>query len=278
MGRILLPAIAGLLFLLVICDDGQARGGWRRGGGWSQPASMPVVTVQPRPVVDHRDRLVDGSAGYNADLITDLPQAAEERLYLTLTTSSPPTSRDAELFAWFSRDPRLVHFRSQTHFNHYTTASPHYRERLYKSYGTAVPIVTLQKPDGEILLHVYSGPDGKMPATSGELADMINASVQQRYAPPSFSHVEGSSGPTIIRETDCPDDSCQPVPDLGPATPIDQVAPQPDGGSGWGLVGVIVAGLVFCGLVLVIGLGGTYIAARQPATDDGGILPPPTDS
>ena len=213
--------------------------------GWEDYV-RPIGGMGPSgQYVDHRDRKVDGSYGYNADLVTDLPQAGEQKLYLTLTTADPPTARDQQVAEWFRTDSRLVHFRVQTHFNWYTTANPHYRERLYKSYGSGVPIVTLQKPDGEILFHAHSGTGGRMPATSGELADMINAAVQQKYAPPDFSHLEGAGGPAFIREGDCPDGSCDPAP-LGPATPIDQVTavehPAADRAGAYGMESILVDG------------------------------------
>ncbi|HEX5106211.1 MAG TPA: hypothetical protein VFV87_20470, partial [Pirellulaceae bacterium] len=119
--------LCSLLAVMAIAPLAQARG---RRSGWSEESHQPKLELTEVQYTDHRDRKVDGSAGYNADLVTDLPQASEQKLYLTLTTAAQPTQRDLQVAEWFATDPRLVHFRTQTHWNWYDTANPHYRERL----------------------------------------------------------------------------------------------------------------------------------------------------
>lgn len=270
------------LSLMAIGSPVEARG--RRGGYQTsenqvahEPGMAPIAKIT---FVDHRDRKVDGAAGYNADLVTDLPQAPEEKLHLTLITNDPPTQRDLEVAQWFKTDPRLVHFRLQSHWNWYPTSDPHYRERLLATYGNAAPLVMLQLPDNdgdghsEAIFNARSGPDGRLPRTSGELADMINAAVQKRYAPPNFSHVAGAQQSAIIRESDCPDGSCTP-PSLGPSQPVPQVTPTPplEQGLQGLLVLLAIAAVLGCLLIAaIVAVVITFYAFRQPAADDS-ILP-----
>jgi hypothetical protein len=261
--------------LVVCCVSNDAEAGRFRSRGWNGEEATPQLQVTPTQFVDHRNRKVDGSAGYNADLVTDLPQGAGEKLHLTLVTADPPTQRDIEVAEWFRSDPRLVHFRSQSHWNWYTTSSPHYRERLYPTYGDAVPLVMFQTPTGEILMNARSGPDGRLPRSSGELADMLNVAAQARFAPPDFAHVQGAQQPAIIREGDCPDGSCTP-PNLGPAQPVPQVVPVPplERGLQMLVVFLVIAGVIGGGLLFVasiVGAGVLLFLRRQPADDS--ILP-----
>jgi hypothetical protein len=260
--------LLALAVVMAIASPAEARV-WRS-RAWSQPTQLAVTPVQYRPATSPLDRKVDGSDHYNADLVTDLPQD-EGKLYLTLIVSEPMDERQQQIAEWFTRDPRLVHFRSQCHWNFYSTTNPHFTDRLYHRVGAAVPIVCMQKPDGEVLLNVTAR---SMPRTAGELADMINDAVQVRYAPPDFRDLAPSNTPTIIRESDCPDDNCPaPSPNVSPPSGpiVPEVLPTPPV-SGL-LVGVVVIGglVIGGGLVLIFGLVvGAMIAfmLRRPSRSE----------
>ncbi len=215
----------------------------------------------------HLDKKVDGSDHYNADMITDLPQGPEEKLYLSLITAEQRSPRDTQVAAWLSTDQRLLHFKGQCHWNWYTSDNPHYREQLRHAVGEATPIVVLQQPDGNVLMKVSAK---TMPRTAGELADMINDAVQVRYAPPDFTDLIPPGGsPAIIREGDCGPDGCPTPPSQTPPSGpfVDDVVPKkPLSDSPFGLLLLIVGGIVGGGgLVLIVGLaiGGLIVGLSR---------------
>lgn len=178
---------------------------------------QPAAAATPPQVAQGRlDRKVDGAQHYNADRVTDLP-TGEQKLYTTVTVSDgwEQDPRQKAIVDWFRTDGRLARLRAQTHFNEYTPSNPHFKERLRASYGDAVPMVTIQQADGQILMHVTAK---SMPHSAGELADLVDDSLAQRYAPPRFA----TSEPQIV--SDCPDDNClpnqpEPEPIVGPVMP-----------------------------------------------------------
>jgi len=234
-----MPRIAVLICLcaaLAAATSSPAEARWRRSMDWQpQPQSqmpMPIVEHAPlelTPVQFSRDRKVDGSTRYNEDRFTDLP-TGDEKLYTTVTVSDgwQGDPRQTALVQWFTADPRLARLKVQTHFNQYTPSNPHWNKRLRPSYGDAVPMVTVQSADGNLLLHLTSQ---SIPSNSGALADMVDDALAQRYAPPRFN----SAVPLIVN--DCPDGQCPPVvqpnteplvgpvmPEVKPNSPAKQIA------------------------------------------------------
>lgn len=171
------------------------------------------------------NKKVDGHVQYNAGRDPEYPTGAD-KLYLSLTVGDDWQQQAAQrnLVAWFNNDARLRKIMAQCHWNFYTTGNPHFQERLMRRVGTAVPIVTLQKPDGEALVNVTAI---SMPGSPGELADMLAAGADQvRDTPPAFAGQQTGGTTPII--ADCPDGNC-PTPSPGPAPDmsdvIDEVIP-----------------------------------------------------
>jgi hypothetical protein len=265
-----MKALAALLLLLVVAApaDAQRR---RYAPSFSAPPAVRYVPLvqqvpvarppaqQPAPQVAQSklDRKVDGSTHYNEDRVTDLP-AGEQKLYTTVTVSDgwQQDPRQKAIVDWFRTDARLVRLRAQTHYNEYTPSNPHFKQRLRASYGDAVPMVTVQQPDGQILLHVTAK---SMPQSPGELADMVDDSLAQKFAPPRFA----TSEPQIV--SDCPDDNCYPdQPDQEPL--IGPVMPEvtPNDVAPWNRV--LTAGAVLAGVALVALVGFELYKSRSTST------------
>jgi hypothetical protein len=172
-------------------------------------AAEDLYADWPRPDVR---RKVGGHEGYNSGRGTYLPSGSG-KLYLTLTVGDNWSldPRQAAVVNWFGANARLLNLQQQTHYNFYTLSNPHFRDQLARYYGTAVPIVTLQRPDGKILLNVTAK---SMPPSGGELADLADDALELSYAAPTF---DGQSQETPIESEaagPCPDD--RPCPPDGP--------------------------------------------------------------
>lgn len=180
---------------------------------------------------DVRDKVVDGNSSvsrYNSGRMADLPTAEADKLYMTLVTADnwQADSRQRQVAGWFHSDPRLVRYKAQMRFNWYTLSNPLYVSRLKRSVGANVPIVTIQRPNGDVLMNVTGL---SMPRTGGELADMIADSLESHFAAPRF---EGQSDFTPIEREQCPDGNCpvQPVvtPDQNVQPLIPEILPKPN--------------------------------------------------
>jgi hypothetical protein len=235
---------AALAAILVVC--------FISGSALAQRRSTYGQYYYPPPA-SRLDRKVDGAGNYNIGRSAEAPSSESEKLFLTLITSDAYQQNDREknLVSWFNFDPRLAKLRGSTRFNWYLNSNPHYRDRLRLKFGEALPIVAIQRPDGEVLLNVTAI---SMPRTSGELADMCDDAVNARYAPPPSGSPAG--GTQIVTDrgalTDCPncpDDHPQPGPDVDqPSDPINEVIPQRVDGTA---VGIAVGAVVLLGFVVL---------------------------
>jgi hypothetical protein len=203
---------------------------------------------------------VDGHDRYNVGRGAYLPQGAG-KLYTSLTLGDdwPSDPRQAAVAAWFEQDRRLLNLKAQTDFNLFTLSNPHFRDQLAKYYGTRVPIVTVQKPDGQILLNIT----GKsMPGTSRELADQIDDALEGLYAAPSFP---GQGVQTPIEQEDCPPDGPCPY---RPVVPVD-VQPQIPEVLPPSRVAQGVAMVVVLLLLVILAIVGAAIWGKKPRDSTG---------
>lgn len=129
----------------------------------------PPQVFHPTPA--RGDVRVDGSSGYNAGQLAALP-TGQQRLFLSLCVADNwrADPRQVEVVNWLLRDGRLVALRQAMHFNFYRASQAAFRDRLMHRAGTAFPVLTVQRPSGELLAVI--GPL-EMPATAGELADLL---------------------------------------------------------------------------------------------------------
>src|SRR4051794_29305111 len=126
-------------------------------GHYYQPAQYyQQPYYQQQPQVNRLDRKVDGSTQYNIGRSAEPPTAEAEKLFFTLVTSDAWQSdaRERQIVSWLNNDPRLAKPRGGTRFNWYVASNPLYRDRLRYKLGEALPILAIQRPDGEVLLNV----------------------------------------------------------------------------------------------------------------------------
>jgi hypothetical protein len=144
-----------------------------------------IAAGQQGPGASRLDRKVDGHNAYNAGRSAEPPTAEADKLHMTLVTSDnyQANQRERNVISWLNYDPRLAKLRAGTRFNWYTASNPHFHDRLRYSLGEALPILAIQKPDGEVLLNVTAI---SMPQTAGELADMADDAVNHRYKAPEL--------------------------------------------------------------------------------------------
>jgi hypothetical protein len=174
------------------------------------------------------DKKVDGHAGYNAGRAAEPPSSESEKLWMFLITSDQwqTNPREKEVVGYF-QNQRLSRVWASTRHQWYTQSNPHYKDRLRAYMGDALPIVCVQRPDGEVLLNVTGL---SMPHSANELADLVDDSINARYAPPTAKSL---TTPTqIVTETgradcpNCPDDRPQPNVNVEPVVqPIPEVLP-----------------------------------------------------
>ena len=198
-----------------------AQYGYSQSAYYSPPARIPAVPAS------RLDRQVDGSHAYNMGRSAEVPTAEASRPFMTLITSDhyQQNQRERDLVSWFNTNPRLAKLRTTCRCNWYTSAYPHFRDQLRLKCGEALPIVAIQRPDGQAILNVTGL---SMPRTSGELADMCDDALNQAYAAPG---PPGQSATTQITD-DCGPD-CNPnytppslEPDDARIEPIPEVIPQ----------------------------------------------------
>jgi len=224
----------------------------------------------PAAAADPLAQKVSGSGPvYNSGRQLYLPQGADRKLYATLTLADDWENdpKQAEAASWIQRDPRIANVLRQCNYNFYTLSNPHFRDRLAVKYGTAVPIFTIQRPSGQLLLNVTAV---RWPKTSGELADYIDEALEDLYAAPEFQRAADYQTP-IERESEgeCPPD--QPCPLPSPRPPLDgpdgPIMPDyvPDGMDKL-LLGAIVA------VVTVLGLVAIYVGSQLPPKDSNSVF------
>ncbi len=204
----------------------------------------------PPPATNRLDRKVDGHTQYNIGRAAEPPSSEAEKLFMTLITSDSwqNNERERQLVSWLNNDQRLAKLRNGTRFNWYSASNPHYRDRLRYKFGEALPILAIQRPDGEAVLNVTAI---SMPRTSGELADMADDAINARYAPPS-SFSNGPARTQIVEDCpNCPDDSpAPPNDDSSQVQPIPEVIPTRP--HYWMYVLAGIGGLAFAGFVLLV--------------------------
>jgi hypothetical protein len=226
---------------------------------------------QPAPV-NRLDRKVDGHTNYNIGRSAEPPTAESEKLFFTLITSDSYQSNDRErkLVSWMNYDPRLAKLRGSTRFNWYTASNPLYRDRIRYKLGESLPIVAIQRPDGEVLLNVTAL---SMPVSSGELADMCDDAVNARYAAPAVpghASYQGQMSYQGQATSDCPNcDPPGPAPpnnDDGQVDPIPEVIPQKpfDHRAAYAVIGIFVfAGFIVLVVLACFGVTRTTSSANK---------------
>jgi hypothetical protein len=187
-----------------------------------QPAYYQQQPQYQQPTVNRLDRKLDGSPTYNIGRSAEPPTAEAEKLFFTLVTSDAWQSdaRERQIVSWLNNDPRLAKLRGGTRFNWYVASNPLYRDRLRYKLGEALPILAIQRPDGEVLLNVTAL---SMPRSSGELADLCDDAVNARYAAPAVPGHTSYQGQAVA---DCP--NCDPAPPAPPHVDDTAVDPIPE--------------------------------------------------
>lgn len=254
-----------------LCLAGTASGQYRStyGRHYSQGYyNQTVPSYQPAyqpPPVSRLDVKVDGSHAYNAGRSAEVPTSEASRPFLTLITSDhwQQNQRERDLVSWLTNNARLAKLRTTCRFNWYTGTNPHYRDQLRYKFGEALPIVCIQRPDGQAILNVTAI---SMPRSAGELADMCDDALNQQYAAPTARGGEPTS--TQITEDcgpDCNPNTQPPHVDVNETPPIDampEVIPARPGN--YTLLFVGVGAVVLIGfMVLVVGV--LLMARGQPA-------------
>lgn len=174
-------------------------------------ATAPAQPEQPatRPYVNDRViHLPEDGGSYHTTILTH--------------TNWEGVSRDRELVAWFTSDPRLASLRAQTHFHHYTDSNPLYRTRLAAAVPQQeLPAVMIQSADGAVLCK-FSG--NTLPGDPMSLGDMLSDCFPRPAPPPA-------PGPQPLPPPNTPY-----IPDTRPTPP-----PGGPGGNDPGIMVAIIA-------------------------------------
>jgi len=150
--------------------------------------------------------------------IVDLPEDGNA-WHLSVFTHQDWKKRPEEvsLLSWFSREPRLISLRQQTHDHHYTDADPLYGTR-YKKNVPKLPAVVLQDASGKP--HYKVGNEVPIPATAHEMGNQVARLFDRFPRPRPCPKPEPEPEPD-----ETPDEGDLPViPDVTPDTP-DQAEP-----------------------------------------------------
>lgn len=236
---------------------------------YQRPTTYYQQPTYQQPTVNRLDRKLDGSPNYNIGRSAEPPSSEAEKLFMTLVTSDnwQNNARERQVVSWLNNDPRMAKLRGATRFNWYVASNPLYRDRLRYKLGEALPIVAIQRPDGEAILNVTAL---SMPHSSGELADLADDAVNARYAAPSFAG-QRVGGQAVADCPNCPDETQPPQtnPDEGQVQPIPEVIPKkPFSMAPLYALGVFVA-VGFVGLVVAVCL---TVGSRTPASNSNQIF------
>lgn len=172
-----------------------------------------AMLASPLRAVD-LDKKLTGDVGYNIGNMVELPQGAD-KLYLTYVVRDVNAMSDREkmIATWFESDPRLAMIKSQCYWNRYGVSDPLYRDRLAYAVGTNAPGVIVQQLDAQGNGKVkFNATAVEIPATSAELADMLNAALadccpkptppDNAPTPPNVTPSPAPIGPVIPKKPD----------------------------------------------------------------------------
>lgn len=169
------------------------------------------VRFDPNKKVD--GHTVGGVDKYNQGRIPEMPSGPNKlQVWLVLSDNWQKNALEYSIAQHVASDPRMQQIKAGTYFNYYTVSNPKFSQSgLISAVGTATPIVVVTQNDGAIARDGTGGTyvnAQSCPQTADGVVDLICDSIAAMNPPP---RVEGqTNASTIIRESDCPD--CTPEP------------------------------------------------------------------